>query len=189
MSENAARPTSTRRPAALAAFFLLLTLVAGCGNGTGLRTEGDEGTYLKAGDAVYQVQLTRLLNPHQKPDDWLLRGQGTLPADEEYLAVFMIIKNQGSKPYSPPRDMKVVDTVGNEYLPVDASQSGFGLDFGRPLGPHDVAPPPDSPAALGPDAAAMVLFRVKLASATDNLPLHLEVPTGPKSATTVRLDV
>ena len=163
-------------------------VAAGCGSGK-LETEGDEGAFLRADDAVYQVQLTRRLNPRQHPDDTLLRGQGPAPADEQYLAVFLTIRNDGPKPYQPPRDMKVVDTVGNEYLPLDATQSGFGLDFGEPIAPGDMAPPTDSPAAEGPDAAAMVLFRVKLESATDNLPLELEVPTSEKSGTRITLDV
>jgi hypothetical protein len=172
-------------------FTVLLALgsVSGCGGGGKLETEGEEGTFVKAGDAVYQVQLTRLLNPRQRPDDALLRGQSALPPDEQYLAVFLKIKNEGSKPYSPPRDMKVVDTVGNEYLPLDATQSGFGLDFAKGIVPGGVAPPPSSPAAEGPDAAALVLFRVKLESATANLPLELEVPTEEKSGTRIKLDV
>src|SRR6185295_8050087 len=110
---------------------------------------------VRADDAVYQVQLTRRLNPRQHPDDTLVRGQAPLSANEQYLAVFMTIKNDGSKPYQPPRTMKIVDTIGNEYLPLDATQSGFGLDFGHPLAPGELAPPPDSPGAGGPDAAAM----------------------------------
>jgi hypothetical protein len=163
-------------------------IAAGCSEGK-LDTEGDEGRFVRADDAVYQVQLTRRLNPRQHPDDTLVKGQTPAPADEQYLAVFMKIINQGSKPYQPPRGMKVVDTIGNEYLPLDATQSGFGLDFGRPIAPGDVDPPPDSPAAGGPDAAAMVLFRVKLESITDNLPLELVVPTSEKSGTRIRLDV
>jgi hypothetical protein len=172
----------------LAVLSALGAFATGCGNAK-LETEGDEGTFVRADDAVYQVQLTRRLNPRQHPDDTLLRGQGPAPANEQYLAVFMTIKNDGSKPYQPPRAMKIVDTIGNEYLPLDATQSGFGLDFGTPIAPGDQAPPVDSPAAEGPDAAAMVLFRVKLESATDNLPLELEVPTSEKSGTRIRLDV
>jgi hypothetical protein len=172
----------------MALFSALAAVSSGCSGGK-LETEGDEGTFVRAGDAVYQVQLTRRLNPRQRPDDTLLRGQAPAPADEQYLAVFLTIKNQGSKPYLPPRDMKVVDTLGDEYLPLDATQSGFGLDFGTPIGPGDVAPPVNSAAAEGPDAAAMVLFRVKLESVTDNLPLELDVPAGEKATTRIRLDV
>lgn len=173
---------------ALALFSAVGVIATGCSNGK-LDTKGDEGRFVKADDAVYQVQLTRRLNPRQHPDDTLVKGQAAVSGDEQYLAVFMKIINQGKKPYQPPRDMKVVDTLGNEYLPLDATQSGFGLDFGRPILPGDVAPPPDSPAAGGPDAAAMVLFRVKLQSITDNLPLELVVPTSEKSGTRIRLDV
>jgi hypothetical protein len=173
-------------------FVLLLGLALvgawGCGNNEE-KTSGEEGEFVHAGDAVYQVQLTRLLNPRQRPDDSLLRGQVQLPADEQYLAVFVTIKNDGNEAYSPPRDMKVVDSEGNEYLPLDATQSGFGLDFGEQIPPDEKAPPPNSPAAQGPQAAAMVLFKVKDESATDNLPLELEVPTGGDSSSRITLDV
>jgi hypothetical protein len=153
------------------------------------RTSGEEGEYIKVGDATYQVQLTRLLNPRIRPDDAYLRGQVPPTKDESYLGVFVQIKNYGDKPYSPPRDMKIVDTQGNEYLPLDATQSGFGLEFGKPLEHDDVAPAPNSPAAEGPINGAMVLFKVKLDSATNNLPLELEVPTGTNSSSKITLDI
>ena len=165
-----------------------LPAASGCGSDEE-RTSGLEGELVHAGDAVYMVELTRLLNPQIRPDDQLLRGQAPAPRDEEYLAVFLKIVNDGSKGYRPPRDMKIVDTVGNEYLPLDATQSGFGLDFTSDVAPGKSAPPPGSPAAEGPNAAAMVLFRVKRESATDNLPLELEVPTGAKTSSRIELDV
>jgi hypothetical protein len=167
---------------------LALLVVAACGNNETV-TDGEEGEFVHAGDAVYQVQLTRMLNPRQRPDSTLIRGQQALPSDETFLAVFMRIRNGGDKPYFPPRGMKVVDSEGNEFLPLDATQSGFGLDFAEPIPPGKVAPPPNSPAASGPSAAAMVLFRVKIASATDNLPLELVIPTGGDSSSRIRLDV
>jgi hypothetical protein len=166
----------------------MVFLAAACGNQE-KRTEGEEGDYVYAGDVAYQVQLTRLLNPRQRPDDNLVRGQAAPPSGEQFLAVFLKIKNEGDKDYSPPRDIKVVDTEGNQYLPLDATQSGFGLDFAEKIAPHKSAPPPNSPAASGPNGASMVLFRVKNTSATDNLPLELEIPTGPDKKSQVRLDV
>jgi hypothetical protein len=174
------------------AFAVLLCLAAvgawGCGSDEE-KTSGEEGEFIHVGDALYQVQLTRLLNPRQRPDDSLLRGQVPLTADEQYLAVFLKIKNDGDRGYSPPRDMRVVDTEGNEYLPLDATQSGFGLDFGEQIPPGEEVPQPNSPAAQGPNAAALVLFKVKSESATDNLPLELEVPTGGESSSRITLDV
>ena len=154
------------------------------------KREGAEGEFITVGEADYQVQLTRLLNPEQRPTTHSCAGRPTLPADEAYLGVFLRIENDGDEPYQPPRDMKVVDTQGNEYLPLDTVQSGFGLDFGEPIPPGDEAPPPDSPASFSPTSGALVLFRVKEESATDNLPLVLEIPVeGEEEPSRITLDV
>jgi hypothetical protein len=180
------------RTAAIALAAAALTTFAGAFAGCGADEEkhsGVEGEFIHAGEAVYQVQLTRLLNPRQQPDTTLLRGQSAPPSDQSYIAVFMKVENKGDEPYAPPRDMKLVDTVGNQYLPLDSTQSGFGLDFGARLAKGDEAPAPDSPAAQGPDAGAMVLFRVKTESATDNLPMKLSIPAGGEETSDIELDI
>ena len=174
---------------ALVALLALAGLALPACGGSEERTSGEEGELVHVGDAVYQVQLTRLLNTRIRPDDAYLRGQLAPQGEEQYLGVFLQIKNEGDKDYLPPRDMKVVDTEGNEYLPLDASQSGFGLDFGEPIAPDDEAPPPDSPAATGPVDGSLVLFKVKETSATENLPLELEIPSGGDSSSTIELDI
>ena len=166
---------------------LAVALATGCGSKD--KTSGSEGEFIHVGDAVYQVQLTRLLNPEQRPDNDYLRGQAPLTAGEDYLASFITIENDGHKPYIPPRDMKVVDTQGNEYLPLGTPQSSFGLDFAQSIAPGEKAPPPGSPAEEGPDAGAMVLFRVKSESATDNLPMYLEIPAPDAKTSRIRLDI
>ena len=180
-----------RRPsAAFIALLAALTLavgVAACGDEE--KTSGAEGEYINVGDALYQVQLSRLLNPDIPPDDDYLRGQPTLGADEQFLGVFLSIENEGKQDYVPPRDMKVVDTQGNEYLPIDVSATGFGLSFSEPLKPGDLAPQPDSPAASGQEGGALVLFRVKQASPTENLPLELEIPVSGDRQSDIRLDI
>jgi hypothetical protein len=181
---------SPRLPAALLALVLATFLVAaGCGNDE-KKTSGAEGEFIEAGQADYQVQVTRLLNPEQRPDDSYLRGQAPLTSKEAYLGVFVRIENDGDTPYKPPRDIKMVDTQGNEYLPLDTTQSGFGLDFGSEIPPNGVAPPHNSPAAFGPTSGALLLFRVKAETATDNLPLELRIPVeGEKQPSTITLDV
>ena len=154
------------------------------------KREGAEGEFITVGEVDYQVQLTRLLNPQQRPDDAFVRGQAELPAGEAYLGVFLKIENDGDVPYQPPRDMKVVDTQGNEYLPLDTVQSGFGLDFGEPIPAGDDAPPTNSPASFSPTSGALVLFRITEESATDNLPLVLEIPVeGEEEPSRITLDV
>ena len=176
--------------AALVAVTLVTTLaLAACGEEE-KKIEGAEGEFIEVGGADYQVQLTRLLNPEQRPDDAFVRGQAELPPDEAYLGVFLRIENDGDEPHQPPRDMKVIDTQDNEYLPIDTTQSGFGLDFGNAIPSGDVAPPPNSPASFSPTSGALVLFRVQQDSATDNLPLVLEIPVeGEEEPSRITLDV
>jgi len=155
------------------------------------RTTGSEGEFIDVGDTDYQVQLTRIMNPQQRPDSDLLRGQAPLGDDEAFLGTFVVINNHGDRPYKPPRGLKVKDTQGNEYLPLDTTQAaGFGLDFGRAIRADGSAPEPDSPAGLGPNHAALVLFRLKRESVDDNLPLELEIPAeGQKTPTRIELDI
>jgi hypothetical protein len=173
-----------------AAFLVLLAAlaVAACGKDEE-KTSGTEGEYINAGDAVYQVQLSRLLNQEQRPDDDYLRGQPALTGGQQYLGVFLSVENEGKADYLPPRDMKVVDTQGNEYLPIDVSATGFGLSFSEPLKHGEFAPQPDSPAATGQEGGALVLFRISEVSATENLPLELHIPAAGGKESVIRLDI
>jgi hypothetical protein len=179
-----------RSAAALLALVIALSLpAAGCGEDEP-KTSGAEGEFIEVGQTDYQVQSTRLLNSQQLPDDTYLRGQAPLPRTETYLGVFLRIENDGDSPYKPPRDLAVVDTQGNEYLPLDTTQSGFGLDLGQEIPANGVAPVPNSPASFGPTGGALLLYRLKMESATDNLPLELRVPVeGEEEPSTITLDV
>jgi hypothetical protein len=183
---------SNLKVARLALAVLAVAALAGlaaCGSDE-KKTSGKEGEFVDVGPTLYQVQLTRLLNPQQRPDEDYLRGQAAIGGKEAFLAVFLKIENKGDKPYQPPRSMYVIDTQGNKYLPVDTTQAGgFGLEFGTPIEAGQAAPAPDSPAALGPNAAALLLFRVKEESVTDNLPLELKIPVEGQDPATIELDI
>jgi hypothetical protein len=173
---------------ALLAALAMALAVSACGSDEE-KTSGTEGEYINAGDAVYQVQLTRLMNPEQRPDNDYLRGQPALTPDQQYLGVFLTVENDGKSDYTPPRDMKVVDTQNNEYLPIDVSATGFGLSFSEPLKPDEIAPQPDSPGATVQQGGALVLFRVSEQTATENLPLELQIPAATGKEADIRLDI
>jgi hypothetical protein len=162
--------------------------MAACG-GEEEKTSGVEGEFINAGDALYQVQLSRLMNQDQPPDDDYLRGQPTLTGGQQYVGVFLTVQNEGKQAYVPPRNMKVVDTQGNEYLPIDVSATGFGLSLSQPIEPKQKSPNADSPAATGPEGGALVLFRMSEASVTENLPLDLKIPAPAGKESNVRLDL
>jgi hypothetical protein len=182
-----------RRPpgplfALLAALAAAALAVAACGSDE-KTTSGNEGQYINAGDAVYQVQLSRLMNQQDRPDDDYLRGQPALGPGQQYMAVFLTVENDGKKPYVPPRDMKVVDTQGNEYLPIDVSSTGFGLSFTDPIAPGQKVPAPNSPAQTGPVGGSLVVFRMSEDSVTQNLPLELKIPAPAGKESNIRLDL
>ena len=56
---------------------------AGCGEEHG--TEAVEGQPLHLGELIYNVQITRFLNPDNVEDENYLEGQPEAPAGEEYL--------------------------------------------------------------------------------------------------------
>ena len=175
--------------------FVLLALLAAaalttaaCGSNE-KTTSGNEGQYINVGDAVYQVQLSRLLNANEQPDGHYLQGQPVLGPGQQYMGVFLTVENDGKKSYVPPRDMKVVDTQGNEYLPIDVSSTGFGLSFTDPIAPGQKAPAPDTPAQTGPEGGSLIVFRLSEDSVTQNLPLELKIPTPAGKESNIRLDL
>ena len=72
-------PAHAPRPRAAAA-----ARCAGCGNKVEVRTVGEtEGIYIDVGDLRYQVQISRIINPHDVEDRRYLQGlpAGTLAAE------------------------------------------------------------------------------------------------------------
>ena len=93
------------------------------------------------GPTLYQVQLHppfesgRATRPGLPAGTDAARRQGEVPGGlhED--------REQGRQALPAARTMKVVDTQGNEYFPLDTTQAGgFGLDFGQPIPPGGHAP-------------------------------------------------
>jgi hypothetical protein len=161
------------------------TLVAGCGEEEEL--EVIEGQPVELGELLYNVQITRFLNPNDPEDEAYLRDQPPVPPDEDYLAVFMTVENEGDEPERLPEEMTIRDTRDNTYEPLD-SDSVYALERGATVPPGDELPAPDTPAASGPISGGMVLFRVDRA-VTENRPIELHIPSESDEEAEVELDI
>jgi hypothetical protein len=187
-----------RFPLLTAAALMLaaLTLVA-CGGGKEPTTHGaSEGSYIQAGPLVYQVQISRELNPSNVEDAQYLSGlaSGTprLAGDEEWFGVWLRVQNVTSRTQPSARDFKIVDTTGTEYTPIALPATNVFAyqpvsvqgDKGQP-----VQPDPESAAGSGPINGSMLLFKLKT-SVYANRPLELEItPPGGGAPSSVVLDL
>jgi hypothetical protein len=161
-------------------------LVAGCGEDEE-DLEVMEGEPVELGELLYNVQITRFLNPGDPEDEAYLRGQPGVPPDEEYLAVFMAVENEGDEPEQLADEMTIADTRDNTYEPLD-SDSEYALELGVTIPPGDEVPAPDTPAASGPIQGGMALFRVDR-DVTENRPIDLRIPSESGEEAEVQLDI
>jgi hypothetical protein len=175
-----------RRLLSFVAVSATLALGAGCGEEESLEVE--EGEPVELGELSYNVQLTRFLNPAVSEDEAYLHGQPEAPAGQSYLAVFMLIENEGDEPGPvDPGEMRIVDTRDSSFEPVE-STSEYALQPGATVPADGELPEPGSIAASGPIQGSMVLFLVR-EEITENRPVELEIP-GPTGETgLVELDI
>ncbi|CAN5498421.1 hypothetical protein BH20ACT15_BH20ACT15_13170 [soil metagenome] len=132
-----------------------------------------EGEPLELGDLGFNVALTRFLNREDTEDGEYLRGLPPPPLNQDYLAVFMTVENEGDEDRRLPSalEMRVEDTTGDEYSPVEMDPV-FGLDLGGLIEAGGEAPDSDTAAASGPVQGAIVLFLVDQ-DVSNNRPLDL----------------
>jgi hypothetical protein len=161
--------------------------LSGCDTSPENANQVSEGQGMKLGDLLYNVQITRILNPGDKEDSAYLVGQKAPDPDQYYLAVFMRIDNEGSGSADVANDFNIVDTVGDTFDPIP-SQSLFALKLGATVHPGDQLPEPETTAANGPIQGSMVLFRITGAAIQDR-PLTLEIHSPDGSTGEVELDI
>jgi hypothetical protein len=184
-----ARGSTTRFGAVIAAVLAIAAgaVLAGCESDPENATEVEEGQPMRVDDLLYNVQITRILNPKDPEDKAYLVGQESPAGDQYYLGVFMTLENDGSSPAEVPSDFTVLDTLGTTYEPIP-SDSLFALKTGATLQPGDELPEPESTAANGPIQGAMVLFRITGAAIEDR-PLILHIPSSDGEVREVELDI
>jgi hypothetical protein len=190
------------RKTTFAALAALATLALGaCGEsdtrvttGTYAGESGKNAPYLNVGPLIYEVQLSRQLNPYDTEDASYLQGltpaQRKLAPGEEWFAVFIQVYNHSNTPLPVARALTISDTQGNTYYPVipDATNP-FAYRAGA-IPANNRIPPLDTVAASGPTQGALLLYKIKLIS-LENRPLTLKIvdPTAPTQTASAELDV
>jgi hypothetical protein len=179
----------------LALLAAVALLAAGCGDKTNSQTEAQtEGLYMDAGPLLYQVQISRYLNPADPEDAAYLTGlpagTSTQPAKGEvWFAVFMQVRNPTKQTQDPTTQFSIKDTQGVEYQPVAVNPKLNPFAYvAAPLGPGGLIPGIETPAYNGPIQGSLILFKLKYSS-TQNRPLTLKIDDGAGGVATVDLDL
>jgi hypothetical protein len=163
-------------------------------SGTYAGESGQNAPYLDVGPLVYEVQLSRELNPYDEEDAQYLQGlspeQKKLAPGQEWFGVFLQVYNNGSQPQSAATDVSITDTQGNTYQPlVPASENPYIYRAGTVEGKGRL-PIDDSIAFEGPTQGALLLFKIQTVS-LDNRPLTVKIvdPQNAGETASAELDV
>jgi hypothetical protein len=163
-------------------------------NGTYAGESGQNAPYLDVGPLVYEVQLSRELNPANSEDAAYLTGlsaeQSKLEAGQEWFGVFVQIYNNGSTQHLASTNISITDTQGNTYSPIVPEQDNAYAYRGGTVAGKTQLPPADTTADLGATQGALMLFKIKLSS-LDNRPLELKIvdPEDAAETASAELDV
>jgi hypothetical protein len=190
------------RNAILAAAAVLAVLALGaCGDahtrvttGTYAGGSGKNAPYLNVGPLVYEVQLSRQLNPYDTEDASYLLGltpsQRALAPGEEWFGVFMQVYNSSSLPHPVATDLTISDTEGNTYFPVIPSAANLFAYRAGVVPSGGRVPALDTVAASGPTQGALLLYKIKFESLS-NRPLELKIvdPGNAAQTASAELDV
>ncbi|HEV3071248.1 MAG TPA: hypothetical protein VGY76_07485 [Solirubrobacteraceae bacterium] len=164
--------------------------------GTYAGESGANAPYLDVGPLVYEVQLSRQLNPFDTEDAAYLEGltpaQRRLAPGEEWFGVFLQVYNNSETGHlaSGALGMHITDTQGNVYLPtIPGATNPFAYRAGFLPGKARI-PALDTVAANGSTQGALLLYKIKILS-LDNRPLelHLVDPLDPSQTASAELDV
>jgi hypothetical protein len=194
--------TRSLRKLPLAAIALLAVLALGaCGDshtkvttGTYAGESGANAPYLDVGPLIYEVQLSRQLNPMDVEDAAYLQGlspaERTLAPGQEWFAVFMQVYNNNSQALPAANSLTVTDTQGNSYIPVIPGETNPFVYRGGTVPAKGQLPRPDSVARTDPVQGALLLYKIRVVS-LDNRPLTLKIvdPTNAAETASAELDV
>jgi hypothetical protein len=191
-----------RSPVLLLLLVLAAALTLGaCGEsdskvttGTYAGESGANAPYLNVGPLVYQVQISRQLNPANAEDQAYLRGltpaQKALEPGEEWFAVFMQVWNHTSVPHPAAAGIQIYDAAGNVYDPLTPGPDNEFAYRGGILRPEGRIPEPGTTASNGGTQGAVLLYKLKVVS-LENRPIKVKIanPLDFTETATAELDV
>jgi hypothetical protein len=162
--------------------------------GTYAGESGKNAPYLNVGPLIYEVQLSRELNPANIEDAAYLKGltpaEAHLEPGQEWFAVFIQVWNHKSVPLPAATDLTISDTQNNVYTPiVPGAENEFAYRGGQVPAKGEL-PSPESVAASGATGGALLLYKIQVVS-LDNRPLELKIvaPNDPSQTASAELDV
>lgn len=171
-----------RLPLIAAVALLAALTLAACGGHKQPTTHGEgEGAYIQAGELIYQVQMSRELNPDNVEDAEYLEGLAAdtprLAGNEEWFGVWLRVQNSTDETHTSAEEFKIVDTTGTEYEPTELPETNalaykptaIDSDAFQP-----VQPDPDSAAGAGQVQGEMLLFKLRT-DVYSNRPIELEI--------------
>jgi hypothetical protein len=162
--------------------------------GTYAGESGQNAPYLNVGPLIYEVQLSRELNPSDTEDASYLAGltpaQRRLRPGEEWFAVFLQVYNESSTPHLAATNLTISDTQDNIYTPIVPALTNEFAYRGGLLASKTRIPALNTVAADGPTQGVLLLYKIKVVS-LDNRPLELKIvdPRDPTQSASAELDV
>jgi hypothetical protein len=187
-------------PLILAAILAVL-VVSACGDshtrittGTYAGESGANAPYLNVGPLIYEVQLSRELNPANSEDATYLAGltpaQRKLEPGQEWFAVFMQVYNNTNQSHPAATSMTITDTQENTYTPIEPNASNLFAYRAGTVPPKNQIPLPGTVADDDPAEGLVLLYKIEIVS-LDNRPLELKIvdPDDPAESASAELDV
>jgi hypothetical protein len=189
-----------KSPLALCALLAVLALGA-CGDshtkvttGTYAGESGQNAPYLNVGPLIYEVQLSRELNPANTEDSTYLQGltpaQAKLGPGEEWFGVFVQVYNNTSSALPAATDLTITDTQANTYTPTVPAQTNPFIYGGGLVPAKGQLPVPGSIANTDAVQGALLLYKIQIVS-LDNRPLEIKIvdPADAAETASAELDV
>jgi hypothetical protein len=155
---------------------------------------GADAPYLYVGPLIYQVQVSRQLNPFNVEDAAYLQGiplsERKLEPGQEWFGVFMQVYNTSNLPHQATTDLTVSDTEDNTYTPIPLSGINLFAYRGGLVPANSQLPAPGTIAYLDSSQGQLVLYKIQIAS-LNNRPMQIKIidPENPTETASAELDV